>query len=182
MKHGRSQVVVRDAAALVAFLKRRLADSRGRLVAVDGLREAGKSTIAEALARELSATWVRVDDYLRKSRSTPYADRLDATGLHKALMAARETGQTCIVEGLCIRDVLARFGSLADFHVYVGRVDSFGEWCEPDYFDDTISLADLLAAIGPPDTEGAAFDRDLAVYHKAKKPTLHADLIYRRRE
>jgi dTMP kinase len=57
---------------------------RGRLITIEGLDGAGKSTLAEALARELAARGLRVE-LLREPGGVPFSERLRAVVKDPAL-------------------------------------------------------------------------------------------------
>jgi uridine kinase len=156
----------------------------GWLVAIDGAREAGKSTMAKDLARDLPARLISVDDYVQKGEplGTPYPDLVRVAELRAEVQQSRDQGKIVLLEGICLRSVLARLEMEATLHVYVMRVSAPGEPCEIDLFDDQISEEVLLDQIGIPTSTGASLDRDLAQYHKKNHPHQCADLIYEREE
>ena len=156
----------------------------GRLIAVDGARAAGKSTVVKDLARDLPARFISVDDYVVQGLplGTPYPDLVRVGELMMAIERGQGEDKAVLVEGICLLSVLARLNLTASLFVYVMRVSAPGEACDIDLFDDDVSEATLLAKIGPPLTAGASLDRELAGYHKRYRPHERADVVYERQE
>jgi hypothetical protein len=174
--------VVRSYGDLLAVLQS--SPETAWLIAVDGARAAGKSRVAKDLARDLPARCISVDDYLVQGMplGTPYWDLVRLEGLAAAIEQARGESARVLVEGICLLSVLDRLNAVASLFVYVMRVSSPGDPCDIELFDDDVSETVLLDKIGPPQSTGASFDRDLAEYHKRIHPHKRADFVYEREE
>lgn len=96
------------------------------LLAVDGFMDSGKSTLVTLLAEQLRCGVLSLDETLPEEPSDlslSYVERLDASRISSAIARLRADGEG-IVEGVCLRSVLAQHGvGLRDvFHVYAASV------------------------------------------------------------
>ncbi|HTW11110.1 MAG TPA: hypothetical protein VME01_00075 [Solirubrobacteraceae bacterium] len=94
------------------------------VVAIDGHGAAGKSTLAQALARESGATLVHMDDFFHAARPTddprPMARYYDWDGLRSRALAPRiSAGALILVEG-----VSSSGPALADLVTHTVLVDT----------------------------------------------------------
>ena len=116
-----------------------------------------------------------VDNFARKSEKPPlYTECLDLTRLRSTL-EQREMSRIAIVEGICLRDVLARVGVRPALFVYLKRIGGNGLWYDG---------LDLEAfEIGQPTAGGIDEPhRSDFEYHVRVRPHERADLIYERVE
>lgn len=103
--------------------------SGARWVWVEGFVQAGKSSFAGKLAHLLSWRSIGFDAIVhgRSMDSTRFADFIDEEKF-AARLGTPESRRKVVVEGICLRDVLERFGALdeSSFVVYVARVSTKG--------------------------------------------------------
>jgi len=155
---------------------------RPPLVAIDGLGGAGKTTLARRLAELAEGQSISVDDYVVPQQGS-YLPHLRYDVLSRDLVAARESSAKVIVlEGLCIRSVLAKLESVPDVTVYVRRVDEYGEWTDEHYFSEDNDLEEILETFRRLETVPGIgdHDRETARYHILEKPISRADFVYDR--
>jgi hypothetical protein len=100
--------------------------SGARWVWVEGFSGAGKSNFALRLGHHLGWHHVALDGLAVEDppdpSSTRYADYLDRQKLEH-FFGSREARTHVVVEGICLREVLARFRDFADvFVIYIARV------------------------------------------------------------
>ena len=81
----KEQLVVRDAAALIQVLAG--ARHSSRLLAIDGIPGAGKSTLRRELARDLSASELELDDFLIPDQKQ-FVEALTTDDLAKSLASS----------------------------------------------------------------------------------------------
>jgi hypothetical protein len=150
-----------------------------RLVVLEGITKAGKTTIVEQsfVASDGSlSTNIRIDDFLPPSGTVSpeasFLDVLDRTGLLAAIRAALKSSHLVIVEGAIacpvIEPVVDALGSQSVRRVYLKRMSR----TIPDYWADE----DAIESHWPP----TPFHRSIYQYHAAQKPWLDADLVLQR--
>ena len=110
----------------VAELSRIVAMRKAHLIAVDGAHGSGKSTLAKALARELKAEVIETDLFLRRHQGG-YMRHLDCEAISKAVNPAAP----CILEGICMRQVVAAARLDPQVYIYVKRMAIWG-WADED--------------------------------------------------
>jgi hypothetical protein len=147
----------------------------GAIAAVEGFCGSGKSTLADQLAERVPAIVCHVDSFARKFEKPPlYTECLDLTRLRSTL-EQRGMSRIAIVEGICLRDVLALVGVSPALVVYLKRIGGNGRW------HDGLHLEDFQ--MGEP-TSGDMDEphRSDFEYHARVRPHERADLIYERVE
>jgi adenylate kinase family enzyme len=108
-----------------------ISTDRPRLIAIDGLLGAGKSTLAKRIEQSLGYRCVHLDDFVQPHQGKFFSS-LDFSRLENGL-----AGEHVVVEGVCVLAVLERVGLSSDMLVFVtGR--------EPRPSENTL---DLLAEV-----------------------------------
>lgn len=162
----------------VADLRAVLRRAAPRIVAIDGLNGAGKTT---RVAAQLEIPVVSIDDFLVGDGRYLSGLKLDAL----SVTVRRHTGQFAI-EGCCALAVLSRLQLRADLHVYVRRTDSAGQWLDAavgmgdDLEHQLGELEDIRRAASIVLGELATPDQlaiDLIRYHAQYRPFQAADLV-----
>ena len=98
------------------------------MIGIEGFCSSGKSTLADCLGRDVEAEVIHTDSYAVKfDEPPPYLQCLKISELSVAL-TQRSKSRRCIVEGICLRDVLAGCNVDADFYLYVRRLSQNGLW------------------------------------------------------
>ncbi|MBN3830806.1 hypothetical protein [Burkholderia sp. Ac-20344] len=95
------------------------------LVTVDGCPLAGKSTASVQICERLGAIALELDQYVVRGQGE-YVDALRTTDLLRSLSKALSGTSLGVLEGGCIREVLAILGVAARPHVYVQPISSSG--------------------------------------------------------
>lgn len=156
-----------------------------RRIAIDGSDGSGKSTLAKALAVELKIPVLHVDHFIVKHRGR-YIANLDVTRLASALSAA----EACIVEGVCMLQVLEHVSFTPDAVVYVKRM-SHGYWCDERELDPQIPIEEhlhqLRADIQPlakafGESGDLGLTEEVIRYHASYRPHQRASLAYLRED
>ena len=117
-----AQLVTADPAQLTDELRHRIADIARPLVAVDGIHGAGKTTLAQSLARALGLSAFDADDFLDRNRGA-YLAHVRVPQLAQALA---EASCGAVLAGVRILDLLDLLGRSPDVLVYVRRVARLG--------------------------------------------------------
>ena len=107
-------------------LQRLLAPGGQRLIAIDGAHGSGKSTLARTLAQAMNAKLVEADRFLTQQQGS-YMPNLDCESIARAV----DPEQLCILDGICMRQILSSSRLTADVHVYVKRMARWG-WADED--------------------------------------------------
>ncbi|WP_374335919.1 hypothetical protein [Leeia sp.] len=170
------------------------------LVALEGFMEAGKSTVTEALGELLGYKVFHTDNLLDTARSGSYRNRVDVVQLRKLLEVVNGRA---LIEGICLRWVLADAGITPDCYLYVKRIQKQGNrWDDGQDLEDfeagedvyvrnalsnTRGVAKLMLPGGcDPDErqiqEAEAFYIETLRYHRDCKPHERADFIFERIE
>jgi broad-specificity NMP kinase len=147
----------------------------GRIVGLEGFCGSGKSTLAEELSKRLLVDVCHVDNFARKFDRPPgYAECLDLVGLRCAL-EQRDQSRLTVVEGICLRDVLALVGIPASNFVYIKRIGKNGLWHDELHLEDFEAAHPISREINEP-------HRSDFEYHTRVRPHEHAELVYQRTE
>ncbi len=144
---------------------------RGRVVFVEGGRQAGKTTFSCSLGSKLAATVFSTDTFASLDPAIPYVDGVRLDELTDAI--ARASGPL-IVEGICLADTAARISLNCDVRVYL-KVEALAGW------NFGIDLEQSEGA-RPTTLLGGAFDWDAKEYHRRVGPHLIADQVLSRSE
>ncbi len=146
-----------------------------QLIAIEGFSSSGKSTLADSLGRDLPAQVIHTDTYCTpRDNPPPYAKGVNITKLRQSLNQ-RDRTKHCIVEGICLRDVLELCGESAGVFVYVKRVGGNGLWY------DQFHLEDYENGAAVPGEDEEPYASDLA-YHSKVRPHERADIEFLRVE
>lgn len=123
-----SPKIVRDLETTVKFVGG--VDPNG-LIAVDGWDGSGKSTLARTIADAASRQYVELDAFLERHRGG-YSDHIRYTDLGRQLV---DLGTSKVVEGVCVREVLARLGHAPALWIYVKLLSSADTWHPGRWFE-----------------------------------------------
>lgn len=144
---------------------------------------AGKSYLARRLATDLHVALVEVDEASYKNRSPnqfrtlpeglPYLKRIDLGALSGDVAASLSSSSPVIIEGICLRDMLAAVGRKPDISVYVKILSAnTGMWNLPYDIEDFESGSELFEELYWDEME----------YHSRVRPHEIADLGFVRVE
>ncbi|MEC5219006.1 chloramphenicol 3-O-phosphotransferase [Actimicrobium sp. GrIS 1.19] len=103
-----------------------LSEAHASLIAIDGNHGSGKSTLAAAIQELLGASLVSFDNFLAVGQES-YFRNLDL----QSIIAAASTSRPCILDGICMFQVLEATSLLPDAFVYVKRMAKWG-WADQD--------------------------------------------------
>jgi uridine kinase len=163
-----------------------------KLISVDGLDGAGKTTLATEISRKFGAKHVEVDCFLNRNFGF-YFDALRFEELAAAIVSCTLTDQLVILDGVLIAKILSRLTLSADVSVYVKRI-GIGGW----YDGDDLNYGSVADAIKQAEESTRTFNRllktdkkefklrglnkEMIEYHYEFKPHENADLIFLRME
>jgi hypothetical protein len=173
---------------------RRFVQSAGwRRIGIDGVDDAGKTYLAEALSEALGVPALDLDNYLFANQGgfVPFID-------YPALSGALTAMPAYILSGVCLREVLANAGITLDGHIYIKRMRD-DLWVDedrcvfPEGVDASIEgLAQYSAMLSRhfderADEQVQAMDdspptlpEEIMRYHDQYQPHEAADLIFER--
>jgi hypothetical protein len=158
-----------------------------RRIGIDGVDGCGKTTLAKNLGEKLEMNLISLDDYLNEEQGG-YLNHLRYEDVKKAYCAQPR----CIVEGVCLLQVLEAASLEIDTLVYVKRMDH-GLWAderECDIGEDVDSflekerqLVERFAGGTAGQTTDSALPRlaeEIIRYHASYRPFEKAAFWYRR--
>lgn len=159
-------------------------------VGIDGIDGCGKTTLAKYLAEQLKAELITLDDYLIKNQGS-YLSHFRYEDFRMIYCAQPR----CIVEGVCLLDVLETTSLEIDTLVYVKRMQH-GVWADERDCDITENvdsfvekereLEGLLSAtreVNHPGYSSSAIlhvEEEIIRYHASYKPFTRATFWYLR--
>lgn len=162
-----------------------------RRVGIDGVDGSGKTTLAKDLTEHLAVELISLDSYLDKKRGS-YLDHLRYEDLKRIYRAQPR----CIVEGVCLLQVLETAGLEIDTLVYVQRMQH-GVWadereCDLDedvdaFLEGERRLAEMFAA-GEADQASESSSiipslvEEIIRYHASYRPFEKAAFLYQRHD
>ncbi|CAN7522623.1 hypothetical protein LJR143_003522 [Pseudoxanthomonas sp. LjRoot143] len=159
---------------LIAELQKRFAGRKGWLLGVDGEQRVGKTTLATVLAKELHATKLSGDDFVRQGR-LPYPKALALDELSDAVANVRASNGSVIVESVMLQLILEGIGQQPDAVVYVRREASDGS-CEHPHLFDPESLRKAIEDDKAfderffPGRKSPSLASEILAYHEARHP------------
>lgn len=146
--------------------------SPAAIAGLEGFSGSGKTHLADRLGALVPVAVCHVDSFAKKFDQPPtYIECLDIAGLRRAL-EQREQSRPTVVEGICLRDVLAHVGQSPAILIYLRRIGRNGLW------HDGLHLEGFEAGQG--DTREP--HRSDLEYHVRVRPHEQADLVYERVE
>ncbi len=160
---------------LAALLK----DNGHHRVGIDGHTGCGKTTLAKELSKSLGLDLLSIDDYLDRNQGS-FCDQVK----FKDLKTAYDIKSGCIVEGVCLLQVLEAAQLDIDALIYVKRMQN-GIWADESECEVNLENVDqILEEVGkkvklinseanlPPLVE------EIIRYHASHRPLERADFLY----
>ena len=114
----------------VSALAERIRKSYGavQIVGLDGFTTAGKTTLADRLSMLLNADVVSTDDHIEiRGGNRGYVDRLNLAGIKDSVEKSIRAGRRIILEGICLREIIACSAIPDRFHRACVREANFKE-------------------------------------------------------
>ena len=104
-----------------------------QIIGIDGFTGAGKTTLAKHLScMLLDADVVHADDYVKpQDGKREYVERLNLEGIKDSAEKSIHAGRRVILEGICLREIIARSAIPTGpiVHVYVKQISkNSGLW------------------------------------------------------
>jgi cytidylate kinase len=157
-----------------------VSSSENQIIAIDGVANSGKSTLASKILETLAIDGFDLDDIRDLSKSS-YLKQLDYEIISQKITDRKKT---IVVHGLFMRQVLERIKIKADVYIYVKRMSKSGYWADMEYSYDTPTekkisqLESNLSLINKKTVSLGESSRDVFYYHDKYKPHLNTDYIY----
>ena len=134
----------------------------------------GKSHLATSIAELLAGAVVHMDDCISTGHeSVAYVERLDYLKLKQLLSTAGRGASVVFVDGICLREALARIEVVPALFVYVKRMGPNGLWHDGFHLEDY--EADQNAVQNEP-------ERSDLHYHSVVRPHERAEFVLHRVE
>ena len=149
----------------------RAIQSHPTMISIDGWMGAGKSTLGETLAAQLSIAHIDLDSFLIPDQKK-FVEAIQIDSLVGALSGCTET---VIVSGVCVLSVLENAGFKPDCRIYVKRMASWG-WADEDQIYGKI-LEQVSENLGQPI---APVSLEVREYHIARRPEDNAHIVFLR--
>lgn len=146
-----------------------------RLIAIDGISGAGKSSLRTHLSEKLGATGIEFDDFLDLQLGE-YLAALRTPELKTAI--ARSHGLV-VCSGVCMLQALQQMNLIPDVLVYVKRMARWG-WADQDEVEG--HQIEDLSAIPEVDAKSVRLLIEIRSYHRAFMPQATAEIIFERLE
>lgn len=173
----------KDYDALLVRLRALIRERSPAIIGIEGVMQAGKTFLAKRLAADLHIALVEVDGASHKNRNPehfcslpeelPYMKLIDLDLLRGDLVGALSSGSPIIVEGICLRDMLAAVSRKPDMTVYVKCLSAnTGLWHVGYDIEDFESESEPFEGLY----------RDEMEYHSRVRPHESADLVFVRIE
>jgi len=135
---------------------------------------AGKSHLASSIGSRLSLLVVHTDDVVTPANSSrPYEELVDYERLQTQIKKAAVLRLSVVVDGICLRNILARAGVSAAKYIYVKRMTEGGLW------HDGFHLSSFEG--DPGSTPGEPEQSDF-MYHVEQRPHECSDYFFERIE
>jgi hypothetical protein len=182
------KTVVTDVAGLIAAVR----DRKPQRIGIDGLDGTGKSYLSLAIASELNAVVIELDEYVEKNHGG-YVAFID----YPSVAARIADNPSFVLEGVCLLDVAQRLGIHLDCLIYVKRMSSGGFWADEDECEFPLGIEEAIRQSrrntelmlefeaqqeGRPYTAGAADEPSLGEeimrYHAKYRPHAIADITF----
>jgi hypothetical protein len=145
----------------------------GEIAGIEGFMNSGKSYLSNEVGASLSYIVLHTDDYITPGdESLPYIERLDYNKLQLSLNEAL-CSSTVVIEGICLRQILARINVAPALFVYVKRMSINGLWHDGFHLEDFEE--NQQSVVGEP-------ERSDLLYHSEKRPHERANIIFERIE
>jgi hypothetical protein len=144
------------------------------IVGVEGFMNSGKSYLSNAIGSSLGCHVIHIDDCVAPGdESLPYIERLSYERLKESLSSACVGSSVVLVDGICLRQILARLEVNPAQFIYVKRMAANGLWHDGFHLEDY--EADEQSIMHEPEKS------DLA-YHSLERPHERAELVFHRPE
>ena len=167
-----STTIVSQAPTLAELIRKNYGGAQ--VIGIDGFLLAGKTTLASQLAVMLDADVVSSDDYVEiQGGNKEYIDRLNLAGIKDSAEKSIHAGRRVILEGICLREIIARSEIPAHsiVHVYAKRISNSNLWHDGENLED-FNRGDHV--IPCPEPHLSAFR-----YHEKVCPHKSADFEFR---
>jgi hypothetical protein len=144
------------------------------VVGLEGFMNSGKSFLADEIGEKLACVVIHTDNFVAPSdESLPYVERLNYDLLKLSLSKGASGSSIVLVDGICLRLILARVQVAPALFVYVKRMAPSGLWNDGFHLEDFES--DDQSVNGEP-------ERSDLRYHVIERPHERAQFVFHRVE
>ncbi|KVE06278.1 hypothetical protein WI91_07990 [Burkholderia vietnamiensis] len=155
----------------VHYVENRAREIKHGLITFDGCMFAGKTTLMREIARRLGVPGIDLDDYVEREQGK-FVEALRLDELKIAIARAQTKSDVVLLSGICMLEVLARIGFVANLAVYVQANNDDGA---PDDIDligaETGRYPELIEFFG-------ALEDECFSYHARYRPLSNADVQF----
>jgi len=158
-----------------------------RIIGIDGVDGAGKSTLAKTLGKELNLSVISLDTSLIEDQKS-YVANIKYDELSEKI---KKIDGPFIIEGVCLLDVLEKLSIKSIYLIYVKVLNERSEWIDEEEFNSMLVVEEVIKAIEYNvkivakhlygEEKGLTpFRKEVIRYHHRKKPFIIADSIFER--
>lgn len=175
-------IETKDINELASYIRQ----SDSLLIGIDGTDGVGKTRLANDLSKMLGFHSIHLDDFLDKNRGG-FLDYLDYSKIENSLKYHTK----CVVEGICLLDVMGRIGIQLEVLIYIKR-RQHGLWTDGRALEIEGDLEEFIGAElqmlndpvlrspDEPEHETLGIAEEIIRYHHRYKPQMKANLLYER--
>jgi broad-specificity NMP kinase len=148
---------------------------RSQVITIDGWHGSGKSTLASDLANRMGAIHLDLDSFLIQDQRV-FVEAIQYEQLQSAI---EKSGNSLIISGVCMLEVLERVDVVPAHKIYVKRMTDWG-WADQDEIEGQM-LETVAAALGKQVSE-FVLSLEVRTYHRSYMPHENADIAFLRYE
>jgi len=134
-----------------------------RRIVIDGDPGAGKTTLSEIMARQISAKVISLDKYIPGNGSA-HIEQIDCARLSLDILSAADD-RVAIIEGVCILQIMSKIEVGQDYHIFLKFMNGCLDW----------ELGEWLKRLSP--LPKSKLRREVVQYYKAYRPYETCDTI-----
>jgi hypothetical protein len=111
-----------------------IADRKPCIISIDGVDGSGKSCLSYYLTQKTKFQYIDVDGEYLIPNLGKYVSCIKYDKLKRDIHQSLVSGDSVVVDGICISKILENIGLIANIKVYVKRL-VLGCWLDGDLFD-----------------------------------------------
>jgi uridine kinase len=149
-------------------------DEGAKIISVDGETGAGKSSLTRSFKCNSNIEIISFENYYKK-HTGHYLDVFYYDELKEKIKEVLSSSKIAILDGICMDQILNNISLIADFKIYIKRLDSFKEWYFEKYLDENKTMYEIILK---ENEENNGWFYDLVKYHRDYKPQDNSDVIF----
>lgn len=131
-----------------------IADRNPCIISIDGVDGSGKSCLSHYLTHNTKLRYIDIDGEYLIPNLGKYVSCIEYDKLESDIYQSLVSGDSVVVDGICISKILENIGLIANIKVYVKNF-VLGKWFDGDLFDYSCNIEDVIAAKRKDDQEFA---------------------------